>query len=66
VQDQGEKATMDRQTAAIVVDKTELPELIHEMTDSQPSCAHHLRQAFLIDPRNYRFSSSFLARLSQQ
>ena len=66
MQDQGEKATMDRQTAAIVVDKTELPELIHEMTDSRPSCAHHLRQAFLIDSGNYRFSSGFLAEMSKQ
>src|SRR5437762_9904183 len=66
VQDHGEKAAMHCQAAAVVVDKTELPELIHEMTDSRPSRAHHLCQAFLIDFGNYSFGSGFLAKMSQQ
>ena len=66
VQDQGEKATMDRQPAAVVVDKAKLPELIHEMTDPRASCADHLCQAFLIDSGNYSFGSGFLAKMSKQ
>ena len=35
VQNHAEEATMDRQSAvgAAVIDKTQLPELVHEMTD---------------------------------
>ena len=51
---------MDRQrAAAIVIDKAELPELVHEMTDPRPGGAHHLCQLFLIDSGN-----SVSARLS--
>lgn len=43
MQDDAEEAAMDRQPAAVaVVNKTQLPELVHEMTDSRPGCANHL------------------------
>jgi hypothetical protein len=58
---------MDRQRAvAIVIDKAELPELIHEMTDPRTGGAHHLCQAFLIDSGKGSFSSTFLAKMRQQ
>ena len=57
---------MDRQPAASVIDKAELPELIHEMTDPRPGGADHLRQVFLIDSGKYGFGFSFLAKMSQQ
>jgi hypothetical protein len=67
VQHHAQKATMDRQPAVVaVIDKTQLPEFIHEMTDSRPGRADHLRQAFLIDARKYRFGSTFLAKMRQQ
>jgi len=42
---------MDRQlTVTFVIDKAQLPELIHEMTYPRPGGADHLGQLFLIDP----------------
>jgi hypothetical protein len=58
---------MDRQTAVVaLIDKAQLPELIHEMTDSRPDGADHLGQVVLTDSGNYRFCSAFLAEMSQQ
>jgi len=58
---------MDRQrTVAIVIDKTELPELIHEMTDPRPGGAHHLCQLFLIDSGKFSFGSTFPAKVHKQ
>ena len=59
---------MDCQPAAgaVVIDKAQLLELIHEMADPRPSCADHLRQVFLIDIGIYSFGSTFLAEMSQQ
>ena len=57
---------MDRQRAAAIFDKAELPELIHEMTDPRPGGADHLRQVFLIDSGEYSFGFSFLTKMGQQ
>ena len=58
---------MDRQRAvAIVIDKAELPELVHEMTDPRPGGAHHLCQLFLIDSGKFSFGSTFLAKTRKQ
>ena len=58
---------MNRQTAVVaVIDKAQLPELIHEMTDSRAGGADHLSQVFLIDSGKYQFGSAFLAEMSQQ
>ena len=55
---------MDRQRAvAIVIDKAELPELIHEMTDPRPGGADHLSQVFLIDPGECSSVSTVLAKM---
>ena len=68
VQDHAEKSTMDGHPAAgaIVIDKAQFLELIHEMTDPRPGGADHLRQVFLIDSGKYGFDSTFLAKMSQQ
>ena len=67
VEDHAEEATLNRQPAvAAVIDKAQLPELVHEMTDLQPGYADHLCQVFLTDSRNYSFCPTFLAKMSQQ
>jgi hypothetical protein len=52
---------MDHQPAAgaIVIDKAQLLELVHEMTDPRPGCAHPLRQVFLIDSGEDNLGSTF-------
>ena len=58
---------MDRQRAvAIVIDKAQLPELVHEMTDPRPGGADHLGQVFLIDSGKCSFGSTFLAKMRKQ
>ena len=58
---------MDRQRAvAIIIDKTQLPELVHEMTDPRPGGADHLGQLFLIDFGRCRSVSTFLAKTRKQ
>ena len=59
---------MDLQPAAgaVVIDKSQLLELVHEMTDPRPGGAHHLRQVFLIDPGKDTLGATFLAKMSQQ
>jgi hypothetical protein len=68
VQDHAQEAAVNRQPPgeAFVIDKAQLLELIHEMTDPRPSRADHLRQVFLIDSGMYSFSSTFLPKMSQQ
>ena len=58
---------MDHQPAVVaVIDKAQLPELVHEMTDPRPGGADHLCQVFLIDSGEHKFSFTFLAEMSQQ
>jgi len=58
---------MDLQRAvAIVIDKAELPELVHEMTDPRPGGADHLGQLFLIDSGKFSFGSTFVAKMRKQ
>ena len=64
-QEYAQEATMNRQPAA-VIDKVRLLDLIHEMTDPLPGCAHHLYQVFLIDFGEDNFDSTFLAKMSQK
>lgn len=67
MQNHAEQATVDRQPVVIaVIDKAQLPELIHKMTDPRPGCAYHLRQAILTDTGEHRFGSAFLAKMSKQ
>ena len=58
---------MDCQRAiAMVIDKSELPELVHEMTDPRAGGTHHLGQVFLIDSGRCRSVSAFLAEVRKQ
>lgn len=64
MQDHAQEAAIDRQPAVTgVIDKAMLLEFIHEMTDSRPGCAHHLRQVFLADSGQHSFGSTFLAKV---
>ena len=57
---------MDCQPIIIaVIDKAQLPELIHEMTDPRPGYAEHLCQAILTDSGKNKLSSAFLAKMSE-
>ena len=67
VQNHTKQATVDRQPIVIaVIDKAQLPELIHEMTDPRPGCADHLCQVILTDSGKNKFGSAFLAEMSEQ
>ena len=58
---------MNRQPSAFaVINKAQLPELIHEMTDPRPGCADHLCQTILTDSGEHRFAAAFLAKMSEQ
>ena len=58
---------MDRQPGfTVVIDKTKLPESIHEVVDPRSGCADHLCQVFLIDPGNDSFGLAFLAEMGQE
>ena len=52
--------------AAIVVDQTQLPELVHEKTDARPGGPDHLSQRLLADFRDDRLGFAFLAEIRQQ
>jgi hypothetical protein len=66
-QDYPQEVTINRQPAAAgVIDKAQLFELIHEMTDPRPGGAHHLRQIFLLDSGKDNLGSTFLAKMRQQ
>ena len=55
-QDHAEETAVDCQSAAVaVIDKAQLPELIHEMTDPRPGSADHLGQVILTHSGNDRF-----------
>src|ERR1700682_4339983 len=67
VVEDAEEAAMDRQPGFIgVIDKAQLPELIHEDIDPRSGCADHLRQVFLTDPGNDRFGLALLAKTREQ
>ena len=58
MQEDVEERTMNVQASTpIVIDKAQLPELVHEGIDPRPSGADHLRQDFLTDLRNHRLGS---------
>jgi predicted solute-binding protein len=65
LKEHAEEAAMDRQSAAVVVDKTELPELLHIAADPGSGCADHLCQGVLVYFWNYRFRSALLAKMSE-
>ena len=52
--------------AAVVVDKAQLAELVHEVADSRSSRADHARQRFLADFRNHRLPPTILAKVGKQ
>ncbi len=53
--------------SAVVVNKAQLPELIHKLIDVRPRRAHHLRQGFVAYLRNtFRLAFFTVAREQQQ
>ena len=67
VQDYAKQAALNRQPAVVaVVDKAQLPELVHEMADPRACRTHHLCQVVLADSGKNRFGPAFLPKMSQQ
>src|ERR1039457_4222188 len=60
-----EQRAMDLQPA-IVVNKTQFSEPVHEEADPRAGCANHLRQHLLTDLGDYRLGYAFLAKMSEQ
>ena len=57
---------MDLKTT-VVIDEAQLPEFVHEGTDSRPGGAHHLGQGLLANLRNFcSFPDAILAESSEQ
>jgi hypothetical protein len=65
VEDNTEQGAVNLQDA-VVVDETQLPELVHEMIDSGAGGSYHRGQSILADPRNDWFGFAFFAELRQQ
>jgi len=65
VQNDIEQRTVDLQTA-VIVNKTQFPEAVHEEADSRTGRADHLGQSFLTDLRNNGFGNAFFAEMSKQ
>jgi len=56
---------MDLQPA-VVVNKSQFPESVHEEADPRASRTDHFRQHFLTDLGNYGLGFAFLAKMSEQ
>ena len=51
---------------AVVVNKSQFPEPVHEKADPRAGCAYHFRQYLLTDLGNYGLGCAFLAKMSEQ
>ena len=51
---------------AVIFDKAQFSETIHEKAHSRPGCANHFSQYLLADLRNYRFRFAFFTELREQ
>ena len=56
---------MDRQPVTVIIDKAEIPELVHEMTNPRPGRSDHLCQVLLIYSGKYRLGSTLFAIMSK-
>jgi hypothetical protein len=56
---------MDLQ-AAVVVNKPQLPEPVHEEADPRAGCTHHFSQSLLTDLGNYGLGRLWFAKMSSQ
>ena len=60
-----QQRAMDLQPA-VVANKAQFPEPIHEEADPRPGCTHHFGQGLLTDLGNYRLGYAILPEVSQQ
>jgi len=65
VQDDTEKGTVHLQSA-VVVNETQLPELVHERADTRTGCSDHFGQRFLADLGNVGFGFALIAVMGNQ
>jgi len=56
----------DTAFGAVILNKTQLSEFVHEETHAGSGCANHLRQGLLADFCDYRFRLSILAKVRQE
>ena len=67
VQENAQEAIIDGQfRLAIVINKTEFLEPIHEKIDPRPGCTDHFGQVLLSDAGNNSFGSTFPAKMRQR
>ncbi len=57
---------MNGQSFVVIVNKSILPELIHEMTDPRPGCTDHFCECILAYPGNNGLGFIFLAEMRKQ
>ncbi len=65
VKDDIKQRAVDLQTA-VVVNKSQFPEPIHEETDTRASCAHHLCEGLLTDFGDYSPGFAVPAKMGEQ
>src|SRR4029077_4164909 len=65
VQNYVEKGAVDLQSA-VVVNKSQFSEAVHEEAYSRAGSADHFRQCLLADPRDYGFRNALLAEMQDQ
>ena len=51
---------------SVVIDETQLTELVHEVAHARPGCADHLGECLLTDLRKNGLRSAFLSKIGQQ
>jgi hypothetical protein len=57
---------VDLQPAAVVINKAQLPEPVHEKADSRTRGADHFCQGLLTDLGNHSLRRAFLAKMGKQ
>ena len=65
MKDDVEKGAVDSQST-VVLNKAELPELVHKGTDPASRRSNHLRQGLLADVQNNGLRLAFFAKVRQQ
>ena len=58
--------TIDLQAPAVVVNKAQFPEPVHEEADPRAGRADHFRQHLLTDLGNYTLGFALFAKMGQQ
>jgi len=61
-----DERAVDVHSTAVVINEAQVPEPIHEKTDSGAGCADHFGEGFLAHFRNERYRLGFLSKVGHQ